>query len=142
MEAIATTRNRRLDMRCIAIFSAFSVRQKIAQMRSATEVRYGKSERTPVRRSSCAISPLRTHPGLVLPKSCSHTPKTMKAPMTSPIFAFAALAALVLTFIPLREVRAEGFVHADHQQIVDGNGKPLLLRGIGLGGWMVQEGYM
>ncbi|NLS17445.1 glycoside hydrolase family 5 protein [Rhizobium sp. P40RR-XXII] len=37
---------------------------------------------------------------------------------------------------------AEGFVRADHRQIVDGKGQPLLLRGLGLGGWMVQEGYM
>lgn len=27
-------------------------------------------------------------------------------------------------------------------QIVDGNGQPVLLRGMGLGGWMLQEGYM
>ena len=31
---------------------------------------------------------------------------------------------------------------ADGQRIVDGNGKNILLRGIGLGGWMLQEGYM
>lgn len=37
---------------------------------------------------------------------------------------------------------AEGFVRADHQRIVDGKGNPLILRGLGLGGWMVQEGYM
>jgi aryl-phospho-beta-D-glucosidase BglC (GH1 family) len=36
----------------------------------------------------------------------------------------------------------QGFVRADHQQIVDGQGNPLILRGLGLGGWMVQEGYM
>lgn len=56
--------------------------------------------------------------------------------------AFAALAAFFLTVNLSSEAHAQGFVHADHQQIVDGNGKPLLLRGIGLGGWMVQEGYM
>ena len=38
--------------------------------------------------------------------------------------------------------RAPGFVHADHQQIVDAQGNPLILRGLNLGGWMVQEGYM
>ena len=37
---------------------------------------------------------------------------------------------------------AEGFLHADGQRIVDGAGRPVLLRGMGLGGWMVQEGYM
>lgn len=37
---------------------------------------------------------------------------------------------------------AQEFLHRDGQNIVDGNGKPVLLRGLGLGGWMVQEGYM
>lgn len=27
-------------------------------------------------------------------------------------------------------------------QIIDDNNQPILLRGIGLGGWMLQEGYM
>lgn len=34
------------------------------------------------------------------------------------------------------------YVHRDGQNIVDGNGQNLILRGLGLGGWMVQEGYM
>lgn len=37
---------------------------------------------------------------------------------------------------------AQGFVHRDGQNIVDVNGKNLVFRGLGLGGWMVQEGYM
>lgn len=37
---------------------------------------------------------------------------------------------------------AQEFLHRDGQNIVDANGKPVLLRGLGLGGWMVQEGYM
>ncbi|NVN19045.1 cellulase family glycosylhydrolase [Muricauda sp. HICW] len=36
----------------------------------------------------------------------------------------------------------QGFLHTDGQRIVDGNGKNVLLKGLGLGGWMVQEGYM
>jgi endoglucanase len=36
----------------------------------------------------------------------------------------------------------QGFLHRDGQNIVDGNGKNIVLRGLGLGGWMVQEGYM
>ena len=35
-----------------------------------------------------------------------------------------------------------GYVHASGKQIVDGNGTNLLLRGIGTGNWMLQEGYM
>lgn len=38
--------------------------------------------------------------------------------------------------------RAEGFLRADGQRIVDANDRPVILRGVGLGGWMLQEGYM
>jgi cellulase (glycosyl hydrolase family 5) len=34
------------------------------------------------------------------------------------------------------------FVHTQGKEIVDGAGKPLLLRGINLGNWLVPEGYM
>jgi endoglucanase len=34
------------------------------------------------------------------------------------------------------------FAHADHKQIVDGAGKPLLTRATNLGNWLVPEGYM
>ncbi|MCB9504273.1 MAG: carbohydrate-binding protein [Deferribacteres bacterium] len=34
------------------------------------------------------------------------------------------------------------YMHAQGKEIVDGNGQPVLLRGIGFGGWMLQEGYM
>jgi len=36
----------------------------------------------------------------------------------------------------------QGFLHRDGQNIVNGNGQNVILRGLGLGGWMVQEGYM
>ena len=36
----------------------------------------------------------------------------------------------------------QGFLHRDGQNIVNGSGNNVLLRGLGLGGWMVQEGYM
>ena len=36
----------------------------------------------------------------------------------------------------------EGFLRADGTRIVDGQGREVLLRGMGLGGWMLQEGYM
>ncbi len=34
------------------------------------------------------------------------------------------------------------FMRAEGKAIVDANGKPVLLRGLGLGGWLVPEGYM
>ena len=36
----------------------------------------------------------------------------------------------------------EGFLRASGGRIVDGQGREVLLRGMGLGGWMLQEGYM
>jgi endoglucanase len=36
----------------------------------------------------------------------------------------------------------QGFLKASGQQIVNEKGENVLLRGIGLGGWMLQEGYM
>ncbi|MBP1636926.1 MAG: glycosyl hydrolase family 5 [Acidobacteria bacterium] len=35
-----------------------------------------------------------------------------------------------------------GFLRASGDRIVDGQGREVLLRGMGLGGWMLQEGYM
>ncbi|MES2486351.1 MAG: carbohydrate-binding protein, partial [Bacteroidota bacterium] len=37
---------------------------------------------------------------------------------------------------------SQGFLHQSGQNIVDADGNNVLLRGLGLGGWMVQEGYM
>ncbi|KAF2512566.1 cellulase family glycosylhydrolase [Flavobacterium foetidum] len=51
---------------------------------------------------------------------------------------------IVITLQLLLSVAAfsQGFLHRDGQKIVDENGKNIILRGLGLGGWMVQEGYM
>jgi endoglucanase len=35
-----------------------------------------------------------------------------------------------------------GFVHADRGALVDGAGRPLVMRGVGLGNWLLPEGYM
>ncbi|MGZ3306344.1 MAG: cellulase family glycosylhydrolase, partial [Asticcacaulis sp.] len=51
----------------------------------------------------------------------------------------AAVAALL--FAPVAS-HADGFLHARDKDIVDGSGRPVILRGMGLGGWMLQEGYM
>jgi endoglucanase len=57
------------------------------------------------------------------------------------LLLLASLSIICLTSFA-SVAQADGFVRADHQQIVNGQGQPLLLRGLGLGGWMVQEGYM
>jgi endoglucanase len=36
----------------------------------------------------------------------------------------------------------EGFIHAEDGKLVDGRGEPLILRGVGLGNWLLPEGYM
>ncbi len=36
----------------------------------------------------------------------------------------------------------QGFVHVAAGKLVDGGGEPLLLRGVGLGNWLLPEGYM
>ncbi len=49
--------------------------------------------------------------------------------------------ALALTAVS-QPLLAEGFLRADGQKIVNEKGETMLLRGMGLGGWMLQEGYM
>lgn len=41
-----------------------------------------------------------------------------------------------------RPASFDGFVHARDARLCDGSGRELLLRGVGLGNWMLPEGYM
>lgn len=50
-------------------------------------------------------------------------------------------ACLFLTCI-IYQVNSQGFLKTDGQRIVNEKGENVLLRGMGLGGWMLQEGYM
>ena len=43
---------------------------------------------------------------------------------------------------PREPAPAPGFLDVRGTEIVDGAGRPVILRGMGLGGWMLQEGYM
>jgi endoglucanase len=49
------------------------------------------------------------------------------------VFAFA---------LGLAQAQSAGFLRAKDARIVDGQGREIILRGMGLGGWMLQEGYM
>ena len=49
---------------------------------------------------------------------------------------------LLFTTIVNFNVSAQGFLHASGKQIVDKNGNNYLIKGIGTGNWMIQEGYM
>jgi endoglucanase len=53
----------------------------------------------------------------------------------------AALISMLI-FTSWTSVIAQGFLKADGKRIVDEKGENVLLRGFGLGGWMLQEGYM
>ena len=62
--------------------------------------------------------------------------------MISRMFWCAWLAALALSTASTVWAQQAAFLHADGERIVDGQGREVLLRGMGLGGWMLQEGYM
>lgn len=57
--------------------------------------------------------------------------------------AFVWMAVLALgSGLAWGQAAIHGFVHTDGEQLVDGAGRPLLLRGINLGNWFEVEGYM
>src|SRR5512135_1180842 len=53
-----------------------------------------------------------------------------------------ALSTAVLLIACAQSGLSQGFIHASGTTIVDGTGSEILLRGMGLGGWLVPEGYM
>lgn len=61
----------------------------------------------------------------------------MRSNLRSAVVVVIALFALVLS-----AVAQKGFVHRQGKQILDGQGKPLHLRGTNLGNWLEPEGYM
>jgi len=54
----------------------------------------------------------------------------------------AALFSIALLSFPGAVFAQHAFVHTSGAEIVDANGKPLMLRGINLGNWLEPEGYM
>ncbi|HMK05091.1 MAG TPA: cellulase family glycosylhydrolase [Ferruginibacter sp.] len=50
--------------------------------------------------------------------------------------------AIIIFFFFHLTAPAQGFLKARGPDIVDGSGKEVILRGMGLGGWMLQEPYM
>lgn len=59
--------------------------------------------------------------------------------MIRKLFTTAMLISLLCFFNPLQ---SQGFLKRDNKKIVKGDGEEILLRGIGIGGWMLQEPYM
>ena len=56
-------------------------------------------------------------------------------------YSLKAILLSAVTFISLQG-KSQGFLKADGQKIVNEKGENFRLRGMGLGGWMIQEGYM
>jgi endoglucanase len=56
--------------------------------------------------------------------------------------AYLSLTAFLLLCLTALNGFSQGFLKAEGTKIVNGQGQNVLLRGIGLGGWMLQEGYM
>jgi endoglucanase len=52
------------------------------------------------------------------------------------------LLFLLLIIVGQHQARAQGFLKVSGKQIVNEKGENVILRGVGLGGWMLQEGYM
>lgn len=53
-----------------------------------------------------------------------------------------ALLLSLVCLVASTAAQAKDFLRAEGKRIVDGSGEPVILRGMGLGGWMLQEGYM
>jgi endoglucanase len=52
-----------------------------------------------------------------------------------------AILSLLITFFAIPTAYSQ-YLHRNSQKIVDASGQEYILRGMGLGGWMLQEGYM
>jgi endoglucanase len=48
----------------------------------------------------------------------------------------------IALFVITESSKAQSFLHSEGQNIVDNKGKKVLLQGVGLGNWMLPEGYM
>lgn len=57
------------------------------------------------------------------------------------MFHFRLVRLSLCFFVFISQANAQ-FAHTDHKQIVDAAGKPLLIRAMNLGNWLVPEGYM
>lgn len=51
-------------------------------------------------------------------------------------------SSILIVCFSINQANAQGFLKAKGKIIVNGKGEKFILRGMGLGGWMLQEGYM
>ena len=57
-------------------------------------------------------------------------------------FTISVLLIIAFVILGKSNISAQGFLHSKGKVIVDGADNEIILRGMGLGGWLVQEGYM
>ena len=55
---------------------------------------------------------------------------------------YRSMFLVIMMIASVNQSNAQGFLKANGKQIVNEQGEKVLLRGVGRGGWMVQEGYM
>lgn len=65
--------------------------------------------------------------------------KNMKIRQAIPL---SVLCGVIMLFFGLKKAGAQGFLKTEGKEIRNEKGENVLLRGMGFGGWMVQEGYM
>jgi endoglucanase len=58
------------------------------------------------------------------------------------VFRLSVIVSLLFIITCPSTLQSQGFLKTSGTRIVDERGENVLLRGIGLGGWMLQEGYM
>lgn len=72
-----------------------------------------------------------------------HNLQKYQSVFSKKIFRGLGLIICCITgLINLQPANAQGFLKAEGTKIVDESGRNFLIRGMGLGGWMLQEGYM
>ena len=69
---------------------------------------------------------------------CNRTSKSKRVLARHAVVLMIVLLCSVYT----QGVQAQGYLRAEGKRIVNNKGENVLLRGMGLGGWMLQEGYM
>ncbi|WEK34575.1 MAG: cellulase family glycosylhydrolase [Candidatus Pseudobacter hemicellulosilyticus] len=69
-------------------------------------------------------------------------PFRKSAALGSSQMLYSRLVGCVLLTGMATFANAQSFLRTSGQQIIDQQGRNVLLRGVGLGGWMLQEGYM
>src|SRR5215467_11069994 len=73
---------------------------------------------------------------------CHFSPASIAGPCMTPFMKIITLILLfVLAALPQHSTAA-GFLHARGQDIIDAQGQKIMLRGVGLGTWLLPEGYM